>query len=178
MAIKRGPGRPPTPPAKAKRYPLNLRTTKERRRQLERAAYKSGRSLVQEVEHRLDQSFSAEFAIPSGFDGPVEHQTFKTAAAAAQTVSTKLGASWLSDPDTYRKAEAVMFAIFRALSPLPTDEKAKPWPTGLITVFEKEGREAYAETLERVAKDVRGIRTEEEEEQELRAAGKKMLEAR
>lgn len=38
----------------AKRFPLNLRTTKELRIKLERSADKSGRSLVQEVEHRLD----------------------------------------------------------------------------------------------------------------------------
>ena len=36
---------------KGKRYPLNVRTTKELRDQIEAAAKASGRSLVQEVEH-------------------------------------------------------------------------------------------------------------------------------
>jgi len=40
-----------------KRYPLNMRTTKEVREMLELAARKSGRSLVQEVEWRLALSF-------------------------------------------------------------------------------------------------------------------------
>lgn len=40
-----------------KRYPLNMRTTKEVRELLEREAAKSGRSLVQEVEHRIELSF-------------------------------------------------------------------------------------------------------------------------
>jgi len=43
-----------------KRYPLNMRTTKEIREKLERAAAQSGRSLVQEVEHRLQKSFDHE----------------------------------------------------------------------------------------------------------------------
>jgi len=40
-----------------KRYPLNMRTTKELREKIEAAARASGRSLVQEVEFRLEQSF-------------------------------------------------------------------------------------------------------------------------
>jgi uncharacterized protein (DUF1778 family) len=43
-----------------KRYPLNMRTTKEIRERLERAAAKSGRSLAQEVEYRLERSFDRE----------------------------------------------------------------------------------------------------------------------
>src|SRR5262245_52941263 len=40
-----------------KRYPLNMRTTKELRDKIEEAASTSGRSLVQEVEFRLEESF-------------------------------------------------------------------------------------------------------------------------
>lgn len=43
-----------------KRYPLNMRTTRELREQVEAAAHTSGRSLVQEVEHRLEHSFAIE----------------------------------------------------------------------------------------------------------------------
>ena len=39
-----------------KRHPLNMRTTKALRTRLERAAKKSGRSLAQEVERRLERS--------------------------------------------------------------------------------------------------------------------------
>jgi TraY domain len=39
-----------------KRYPLNMRTTKELRDKIEEAAMASGRSLVQEVEFRLERS--------------------------------------------------------------------------------------------------------------------------
>ena len=47
-------------PELRKRYPLNMRTTRELRERIEAAAHASGRSLVQEVEYRLTQSFVAE----------------------------------------------------------------------------------------------------------------------
>jgi hypothetical protein len=47
-------------PAKGKRYPLNMRTTLELRQKIEDAAKLSGRSLVQEVESRLEHSFRTE----------------------------------------------------------------------------------------------------------------------
>ena len=43
-----------------KRYPLNMRTTKELRQKLEQAAAKSGRSMVAEVEYRLERSFDRD----------------------------------------------------------------------------------------------------------------------
>lgn len=43
-----------------KKSPLNMRTTKALRKRLEAAASKSGRSLVQEVEIRLEISFARE----------------------------------------------------------------------------------------------------------------------
>jgi hypothetical protein len=51
---------PPKKLREGKRYPLNMRTTKEMREKLERAAAKSGRSLVGEVEYRLERSFDRE----------------------------------------------------------------------------------------------------------------------
>jgi predicted HicB family RNase H-like nuclease len=51
---------PKTVRGKGKRYPLNMRTTKELRDRLEAAAKRSGRSLVQEVEYRLGMSFAEE----------------------------------------------------------------------------------------------------------------------
>lgn len=50
-------------PTAGKRYPLNMRTTKEVREKLEAAAFESGRSLVQEVEKRIEESFYVENAL-------------------------------------------------------------------------------------------------------------------
>jgi hypothetical protein len=43
-----------------KRYPLNMRTTFELRRQLEGAAARTGRSLAQEAEFRIEHTFRRE----------------------------------------------------------------------------------------------------------------------
>jgi hypothetical protein len=51
--------RKPKPEA-GKRYPLNMRTTRELRERIIAAAHASGRSLVQEVEYRLERSFEKE----------------------------------------------------------------------------------------------------------------------
>lgn len=54
------PVRAKLPPGKGKRVPLNMRTTRELRGSLEKAAATSGRSLAQEVENRLERSFAEE----------------------------------------------------------------------------------------------------------------------
>lgn len=47
-------------PRVGKRYPLNMRTTFEIRSKLESAAAASGRSLTQEAEYRIDESFRTD----------------------------------------------------------------------------------------------------------------------
>ena len=51
---------------KGKRVPLNMRTTQALRDKVEMAAYESGRSLVQEVEARVEASFRGRPAITPG----------------------------------------------------------------------------------------------------------------
>ena len=46
-------GRPPLAPGEGKRYPIGVRTTKQLKERLEQARLESGRSLAQEIEHRL-----------------------------------------------------------------------------------------------------------------------------
>jgi hypothetical protein len=51
-----------------KRYPLNMRTTFEVRRELERAAAATGRSLAQEAEHRIQQTFQNQKILQEALD--------------------------------------------------------------------------------------------------------------
>jgi hypothetical protein len=53
-------GRPPLPPEDGKRYPLGIRTTKALRERILKASRASGRSLAQEIEFRLEQSFERD----------------------------------------------------------------------------------------------------------------------
>ncbi|OJY41084.1 MAG: hypothetical protein BGP08_04540 [Rhizobiales bacterium 64-17] len=48
------------PANEPRRYPLNLRTTAEIREKMRAAAAQSGRSLVQELEHRIENSFERD----------------------------------------------------------------------------------------------------------------------
>lgn len=61
-------GRPPLPPKKGKRYPLSLRTTKELQELLHQASDRTGRSIAQEVEFRLEQSFRDDDKVLSLFE--------------------------------------------------------------------------------------------------------------
>jgi hypothetical protein len=56
-------GRPPLPRGKGKRYNLGIRTTKELRDLLRKAAALSGRSVAQEIEFRLERSFERDESV-------------------------------------------------------------------------------------------------------------------
>jgi hypothetical protein len=49
-------GRPPLAPGEGKKYPLSIRSTRELKAALVKASQASGRSMAQEIEHRLEQS--------------------------------------------------------------------------------------------------------------------------
>jgi hypothetical protein len=64
--------------SRGKRYPLNMRTTKELRDQLERAAVDSGRSLAQEVEFRIGRSFDRNATVLEAFGTGENSELIKT----------------------------------------------------------------------------------------------------
>jgi TraY domain len=115
------------PTGAGKRYPLNVRTTKETRERLEAAAAASGRSLVQELEARLERSFETD----DRFGGPAMLPIVNMLAGAFLR-GGQLGAAasghpewavdqWLADPFCYR---AAAYAVGFALNlPLPTEAK-------------------------------------------------------
>jgi hypothetical protein len=87
MAKKAGPGRPSQVPGQIKRVPLNMRTTPGTRARLEAAAEKSGRSLVQEVEFRLEQSFASDDV----FGGDEYRSIFQIFGAVAKIIEGRTG---------------------------------------------------------------------------------------
>lgn len=164
-------GRPREYPGEVKRSLVSLRTTRDRRRQLDESARKSGRSLAREVEHLLDKAMNDEQTIPEAFGGPENYNTFKTLAAAAQTMSAKKDGEWLDDPEIYRETEPVLIHILRVLAP-KTNGK------GFRRTLTKDGKEAAALTLIRAAFDLLGIKTETEKKEELIRTAEKIREIR
>ena len=100
-----------------KRVPLNMRTTATLRAKMEKAANKSGRSLAQEVEARLEQSFSADDRAISVFGGQEKYQLFKMLSDAAEMIESRTGNSWLADGGAAKAAYFVWEFLLAQLLP-------------------------------------------------------------
>lgn len=61
MAKRKQVGRPPKPPEERRRSHFTFRTTDKLREQLRNAAAVSGRSISEEIEQRLEQSFRDQY---------------------------------------------------------------------------------------------------------------------
>jgi hypothetical protein len=73
-------GRPTLPSDEAKRHSLGIRTTKKIKDALQRAAELSGRSVAQEIEFRIEQSFDVEKA----YGGPETQKVLRTLAGVTR----------------------------------------------------------------------------------------------
>ncbi len=135
--------------------PLNMRTTPEMRARLERAASESGRSLVKEVEKRIERSFEIEGGVYRDFGGEDQYRMCRMFADIANSI--KFGAfksenaHWTNSKGAFLAAlgawKAVMLIILRddfIFSILPLDE------------IEKLGAKIGSRTAAEVAKAVEG----------------------
>jgi hypothetical protein len=96
-----------------KRYPLNMRTTKEIRDRLEAAARQAGRSLAQEVEYRLDQSFLDEDA----WGGAEVQSLLRGLADAARVLQARHGQSIFASFKDYDRARRAWGRLIDLLGP-------------------------------------------------------------
>jgi hypothetical protein len=99
--------------AEGKRYPLNMRTTKETRERLEAAALASGRSLAQEVEYRLEQSIDQIEA----FGGAVPYKLMGALAGFASVISDVRGKEWLRHRAVFDEVLGQWYAALGKLRP-------------------------------------------------------------
>src|SRR5688572_8692334 len=83
-----------------RRNPLNLRATDELREKLEAAASASGRSLTQELEARLLQTFKHEDALVERFGSPETVRLVMTLGDAINLVETITRRRWTEDEGT------------------------------------------------------------------------------
>ena len=122
------PARAKLPPGEGKRTPLNMRTTRELRERLEREAADSGRSLVQEVEFRLERSFRDEDALIKAFGGRNTYDVLRVMGSVAAQIQTRTGettAGWKTG-----------LAIYHAWKRLIHDWLPRP-PTELIAELDR-----------------------------------------
>lgn len=75
-------GRPTKPPVPGERVPLGLRVTAEIRTKLEEAAVKSGRSLSQEAEIRIEATFTRDLFLAEFDASRAESQAYLDSVVA------------------------------------------------------------------------------------------------
>ena len=125
------PARAKLPPGEGKRVPLNMRTTREVRGRLEKAASDSGRSLAQEVEYCLERVLRGderEQAALSlfGFD-PKSYLAWRCLGDAISTIERQTGKSWREDWDTGQQMKAAFEAMVAAFGPnRPAEDRLTP----------------------------------------------------
>ena len=91
-------GRPSLPEGKGKRHAIGLRATADLRRKLEEGAKQSGRSLSQEAEFRLENSFGDDDRITESFGGDLTFKIMRALASVVPVMNSLRGANWLSHP--------------------------------------------------------------------------------
>jgi hypothetical protein len=110
------------PAATRKRNNLTFRTRDDLRGQLEKASAATGRSISEEVEYRLNRSFTYDDAFGSQ---EMRHIAVLMAASflsAGNLSSSKPIAEWIKDPDVFRRAMfGTVYALLGAI-PNVTDE--------------------------------------------------------
>ena len=123
--VKRKRGRPALPPEQGKRYPLNMRTTKTLRDSLSAAIRQSGRSLAQEVEHRLERSMHSDETRFDEFGGETPYRLCQAFTGLAKCIEAKTGRSWAEDETTFAIAAHAWILVLRTMMNSPTEDLKK-----------------------------------------------------
>ena len=113
MATTKGAPKAKPPKRVDRRKTTSTRITPETRARLDEAAVQSGRSLAQEMEFRLEQSFLGDEFL----GGPENATAAKLVGPILQDVEARTGRSWREDKNTYYGAVAAVLAIMRVLGP-------------------------------------------------------------
>lgn len=105
---------------------LSVRTSNELRAKLQHALEKSGRTLTQEVEMRLERSFLGD-----EFVGGTRNAAFLgMLGASIRDIELKNGAAWLSDQSTWEEVAALAARIIAERQPGANIEQADSHITG------------------------------------------------
>ena len=130
---KRKIGRPRLPPGKKREAPIGFRPTPDMRADLKAAAADKGRSMAQEIQSRLEKTFSRDEAdervreavlegIYDSFGGEKKFGVMRLKASMIQIVEQSTGKSYFKDPDTNILANAMMAEADNRYGPAKTDE--------------------------------------------------------
>lgn len=138
-------GRPTKPPVAGERVPLSLRVTADAKQRLEASAEQNGRSLSQEAEVRLEQSFRDDDLLPQLMAAAYGERLagilmmmgsamsmVGRQAGFAQTFTLEGSANWIDQPWPYLQAQ---YAAEHILDTLRPEGEAVP-PQALVALGE------------------------------------------
>ncbi len=111
---RKRPGRPPRGEYVDKRKTLSTRITSELRDRLDKSADESGRSLSQEIEFRLEQSFRDEKALYREFGGRENYNIFRFLAQIPHFAGQMTKQHWREDRKTFRVVMKAIESILEA----------------------------------------------------------------
>jgi len=141
-------GRPALPPGQGKLYPVGFRTTKEVKDFLQQRADSSGRSIAQEIEARLLDSFGFEGML----GGPRATAFFRRLAERVELVTKNEG--WLDDYQTYQLVRGILLKTIDDLAPPrpePLDLAVRLAQDGLRTILAFNGEDFLGPELRSAA---------------------------
>ena len=127
--IKRGRGRPPKPLGTGDRGSLTIRVRAEVRADVERASVRYGRSLSEEIEHRLE----ASFAFRQYFRQELGEDIFCIANAMASSLSYLedfKGHIWTEDQETFDIFQETVSNLLKNYRDLVTKSDGRTSPSG------------------------------------------------
>lgn len=101
----------------SKRRPLNMRTTPAIRSRLDKESKLSGRSLAQEVEKRLEESFAKDDAQFIMFGGEHNFELLKMLGSAISFAEKTTGKNWLKDVETHSMVLPIIYGTLNQLNP-------------------------------------------------------------
>jgi hypothetical protein len=112
-------GQPPRGPYAGKSAVLAWRVRPETRADIERAAQASGRSMSQEVEHRLKGSFAEDKEIKDRFGSERSYAVMRLMASTIVAIrpAGAADADWLNDPVLFDRAVEGIAAVLAHLRP-------------------------------------------------------------
>ncbi len=124
-AKKRGRGRPPLKPGRAKRSSFNTRIRPQLKEHLERDAKRAGRSLSEEIEARLERSYSDADARLQGFGSDERLELLRALSLAVDLVEMLMGKDIFTDAETaevgYKAMTGLLDGFFSARPGGPLD---------------------------------------------------------
>jgi hypothetical protein len=148
---KRRPGRPP----KGKRGNFTFRVTEKLREQLEAAAAEANLSVSEDIERRLESSFSGKSVVEELLGGPETLRLLMTIGQAIRMVEDTAGKKWTDDYEAVAATKIAMKAIIDLIRE-PADDRPmslanliRPSDLGMRAAVEAvtEARKVRAEAL-------------------------------